>query len=134
MPTATSHRPIHRRRWWMPACFIAIGLVLLAAYWAGDRLGTGVGALGVMTAVAAVFFFGTRSETLQALGGAGRDERWTIIDLRATTFAGLTVMTATLGAWVYEIAQGEDGSPYGMLCTVFGVAYVAAVAVLQIRS
>ena len=134
MPTATSHEPIYRRRWWMPAVSIAIGLAMLVAYWIGDDLGGGLGALGVMTAVAALFYFGTRSETLQALGGPGRDERWAMIDLRATTFAGMSAVLVALGAWLYEIARGEDGSPYGMLCAVAGVAYVVAVAVLRART
>jgi hypothetical protein len=118
----------------MPAVSIAIGLAMLVAYWIGDDLGGGLGALGVMTAVAALFYFGTRSETLQALGGPGRDERWAMIDLRATTFAGMSAVLVALGAWLYEIARGEDGSPYGMLCAVAGVAYVVAVAVLRART
>ena len=134
MPTATSHEPMYRRRWWMPAVSIAIGLVMLVAYWIGDDLGAGLGALGVMTAVGALFYFGTRSETLQGLGGPGRDERWAMIDLRATTFAGMSAVVVALGAWLYEIARGEDGSPYGMLCTVAGVAYIVAVGVLRLRT
>jgi hypothetical protein len=134
MPTATSHEPIHRRRWWMPAISVAIGLAMLGAYWIGDDLGAGLGALGVMTAVGALFFFGTGSETLQGLAGPGRDERWAMIDLRATTFAGMTAITFALGAFLYEIARGEDGSPYGILCTVAGVAYILAIGVLRLRS
>ncbi len=134
MPTATRHEPIHHRRWWMPVISIAIGLAMLAAYWIGDDVGAGLGALGVMTAVAALFFFGTRSETLQGLGGPGRDERWAMIDLRATTFAGMSAVVVALGAWLYEIARGEDGSPYGILCTVAGVAYILAIGVLRLRS
>jgi hypothetical protein len=118
----------------MPVISIAIGLAMLAAYWIGDDVGAGLGALGVMTAVAALFFFGTRSETLQGLGGPGRDERWAMIDLRATTFAGMSAVVVALGAWLYEIARGEDGSPYGILCTVAGVAYILAIGVLRLRS
>ena len=134
MPTATRNEPIHCRRWWTPVISIAIGLLMLAAYWAGDELGSGLGALGVMVAVAVVFFFCTRRETLQALGGPGRDERWAMIDLRATTFAGMATVLAAFGAFLYEITQGEDGSPYGTLCAVFGAGYVIAVAVLRVRS
>jgi uncharacterized membrane protein YgaE (UPF0421/DUF939 family) len=53
----------------MPAASLAIGLAMLVAYWIGDDRGAGFGALGVMSAVAALFYFGTRSETLQGLGG-----------------------------------------------------------------
>ena len=45
-----------------------------------------------------------------------------------------SIVAVALGAWLYEIARGEDGSPYGMLCTVAGVAYIAAIGVLRLRS
>jgi hypothetical protein len=57
-----------------------------------------------------------------------------MIDLRATTFAGMSAIGVALGAWLYEIARGEDGSPYGMLCMVAGVAYILAVGVLRLRT
>ncbi len=133
MPTATSRDPIHRRRWWLPAVSLAIGLTMLGAYWIGDDPGAGLGALGVMAAVAALFYFGTGSETLQGLAGPGRDERWAMIDLRATTYAGMAAITFALGAFLYEIARGEDGGPYGVVCTVAGVAYIVSVGVLRLR-
>ncbi len=57
-----------------------------------------------------------------------------MMDLRATTFAGMSTITFALGAFLYEIARGEDGSPYGILCTVAGVAYILAMATLRVRS
>jgi hypothetical protein len=39
-----------------------------------------------------------------------------------------------IGAWLYEVANGEDGSPYSQLGAIAGVAYVIAVAVLRRRS
>jgi hypothetical protein len=57
-----------------------------------------------------------------------------MMDLRATTFAGMSAITFALGAFLYEIARGEDGSPYGILCTVAGVAYILAMATLRVRS
>jgi len=69
-----------------------------------------------------------------ALGGPGRDERWAAIDLRASAFAGLIVITAILGAWLWEIANGDDGSPYGQLGAIAGIAYIVVVAFLRRRS
>ena len=43
------------------------------------------------------------------------------------------LITVVIGAWLYEIASGGDGSPYGTLGAVAGVAYVIAVAVLRHR-
>ena len=133
MPTATSHEPMYRRRWWMPAVSIAIGLAMLVAYWIGDDVGDGLGALGVMAALAALFFFGGRSETLSGLGGPGRDERWEAIDLRASAFAGLVSISVIIGAWLWEIAHGDDGSPYAQLGAIAGVAYIVGVALFRWR-
>jgi hypothetical protein len=96
----------------------------------------GHGAMGfaVMAGVGALFGFGRRSETLQGLGGPGRDERWEAIDVRATAATGLVTIAAILGAWLYEIANGRDGSPYGQLAALAGLACIVAVAVLHRRA
>jgi hypothetical protein len=118
----------------MPAFSLFLGLLMLGAFWIGGNPGDGPACLGVMAAVAALFAFGGRSETLRGLGGPGRDERWAMIDLRATAFAGLVTILAIIGAWLVAIAGGEDGSPYGQLGAVAGVAYVVGVALLRWRS
>jgi len=56
------------------------------------------------------------------------------IDVRARAVSGLVVMVATAGAWLYELAEGRDGSPYGQLLAIGGIAYVAAIAFLRRRS
>jgi hypothetical protein len=38
-----------------------------------------------------------------------------------------------IGCWLVEIAKGRDGSPYGQLGAVAGLAYVVAVAILRVR-
>jgi hypothetical protein len=82
--------------------------------------------------LAAMFYFGgPRSDTLGGIGGTGRDERWAAIDLRASAFGGLVVILAAMGAWLYELADGRDGSPYGQLLAVGGVAYIVAIALLR---
>jgi hypothetical protein len=75
-----------------------------------------------------------RSETLSGLGGPGRDERWAKIDVHATALAGMVVLLVVIGAWLVEVARGNDGNPYGLIAAVGGVAYVVAVAVLRWRS
>jgi hypothetical protein len=132
MPTA--RREIWRSRWFMPAFSVFLGLLMLAAFWIGDRPGDGVVSLGVMAAVGALFLFGGRSETLRGLGGPGRDERWAMIDLRATAFAGIVTILVIIGAWLVEIARGGDGNPYGALGAVAGLAYIVGVALLRWRS
>jgi hypothetical protein len=87
----------------------------------------------VMVGVAAVILFGGRSETIRGLRGDGKDERFRQIDLAATAIAGSVVITAIIGAFVVEVARGEDGSPYAQLGAIGGVAYLVAVVVLRVR-
>ena len=140
MSTTTPNRTdpmnrLYRTRWFIPAFALFLGVVIFAAYWIGDEPGVGAGAVGVMAVMAAIFWFGARrSETLSGLGGPGRDERWQQIDVHATALAGLVVLIAIIAAWLVEVAQGEDGSPYTQLGALGGVSYVLAVAFLRWRS
>ncbi len=125
---------IMRKRWFMPSFCLVLGALMFGAFAVGDNVGEGAISFGVMAALGAVFLFGRRSETLQGLGGPGRDERWAKIDLHATALSGLVLILAVIGCWLYEIANGRDGSPYSQLGAVAGVAYIAAVALLRWRS
>ena len=127
-------RSLYRSRWFMPAFSTFLGLLILGAFVAADDLGTGVAGLGMMVAVGLVFLIGgRRSETLAGLGGPGRDERWEMIDTRATAFAGSVLIAALIACWLWNIAHGGDGSPYGQLMAITGVAYIAGVALLRWR-
>jgi hypothetical protein len=118
----------------MPGFSLTLGLLIFAAFAIGGDVAGGAICLGIMAFVGAVFLVGSRSETLQGLGGPGRDERWAMIDLRATALAGLVLITALIAAWLWEIAHGDDGSPYGQLLAIGGLAYILAVALLRVRS
>ena len=127
-------KSITSSRWWMPLFSLGLGAIMFAAFAIGGAAGDGAFAFGVMAVLAAVFAFGApRSETLGGLGGPGRDERWAMIDLRATALSGLVVILAIIGGWLYEIASGRDGNPFTWLAAVAGVAYIVAVAVLRRR-
>jgi hypothetical protein len=39
-----------------------------------------------------------------------------------------------LGLWLWEIAHGRDGNPYGSLGALAGVAYIIGVAWLRFRA
>ena len=56
-----------------------------------------------------------------------------MIDLRASALAGFALITAVIGAFLYEIANGEDGEPYSQLGAVAGVAYIVGLAVGRAR-
>ena len=123
-----------RSRWWMPAFSLCLGALVLAAMWIGGDRDSGLKSFAVFVAVAALFALGGRSDTLRGLGGPGRDERWAMIDLRASAVAGLVVILVLAGCWLWELAHGRDGSPYGQVMAVGGIAYIAAVVVLRRRS
>jgi hypothetical protein len=125
---------LFRSRWWMPSFCLFLGALMFAAFAIGGEPGQGAISFGIMALLGAVFLFGRRSETLQGLGGPGRDERWAMIDINATAAAGLVLILTVLGAWLYEIANGDDGNPFGWLAAVAGLAYIAAVAFFRWRS
>ena len=123
-----------RSRWWAPLYSVGLGAIVFAAFAIGGNAGDGAKAFALFLVVAALFWFGSpRSDTLGGLGGTGRDERWAAIDLRASAFAGLVVIVANIAAWLWEIANGDDGEPYAQLCAVAGVAYILAIAFLRWR-
>jgi hypothetical protein len=122
-----------RSRWWMPSFALFLGLVMFVAFAIGGDVGQGVVSLLIMAALGALFLFARRSETIQGLGGPGRDERWAMIDLRATAIAGSVTIVFVIGAWLYEVARGEDGSEFALIGFVAGLSYVVAVAVLRWR-
>ena len=130
----TTMHNVFRSRWWMPAFSVALGVAILIAGWAGGDLAFGLFGLGLMTVFGAMFLFGGRSEMLSGLGGPGRDERWEAIDLRATAGAGLVLICVVIGAWLWEVGNGRDGSPYTQLGAIAGFSYVVAVAIIRWRS
>lgn len=126
-------RDFTRSRWWMPAFCVFLGAVMFAAFAIGDNVAQGAISFAIMASLGAVFLFGRRSETLRGLAGPDRDERWAMIDLRATAIAGLITILFVIGAWLYQVARGENGDQYALIGAVAGVAYVIAVAILRWR-
>ena len=131
MPTTPNYM---RSRYFMPLFTLFLGALVFTAFAIGGDLTNGLFAIPLFVGIAAVFFFARRNETIQGLGGPGRDERWERIDVHATALTGLVLILVIIGAWLVEIAQGRDGSPYSQLGFVGGLAYVLAVALLRRRS
>ena len=124
-----------RSRWWAPLYSLGLGAIVFAAFAIGGNAGEGLFGFAVTAGLGLVFLIGgVRSETLAGLGGPGRDERWAFIDMRATALSGLVVLLAILVAWLYEIADGRDGSPYGQLAAIGGIAYIVGVVIGRRRS
>jgi cobalamin synthase len=121
-------------RWWMPAVGVLLGAIIWAAFSIGGNPSDGAKSFGVVALLAAVFMVSPRSGTLAGIGGHGRDERWAMIDLRATAMAGFVVTVVLMSCWLYELSQGHNGSPYGQVMAIGGVAYIISVALLRRRS
>ncbi len=122
-----------RSRWLLPLFSAGMGIVTLAAAWAGGQPVTGIIALGVMTGFGLLVLLAGRSETVRGLRGDGRDERFAQIDLRATAATGLVLIIALIVGWLTEIARGHSGRPYDWLCAIGGLAYLLAIALLRWR-
>src|SRR3954452_21437783 len=120
----TARRPWWRSRWWIPLFSLFLGALILLASWLGDSTREGLFGFAIMTLFGLVFLLGGRSETLRGLGGPGRDERWAHIDVYATAFSGLVVLSALIAMWLWQLAHGRDGSPYGQVLAIGGVAYI----------
>ena len=125
---------VTRTRWFLPLFSVALGVAFLVAFWLGDNRGEGLFALGLMSAIGAVLYLGGRFDMVRGLRGDGRDEYWEKLDVYATALAGLVTISAIIGMCLWEWGHGRDGSPYTQLGAIAGVAYVAALAVLRLRS
>jgi len=131
MSTRESERSL--TYWIVPATAVAIGIAYLVAGLVGGDTAFAVTGLLAMVAAGAVIVIAARwSETARGLLDK-RDERITAIDREATTFAGLSLITAVLVMFVVEVAQGRDGMPYSALGAVAGVAYIASLVWLRFR-
>src|SRR4051812_42808059 len=97
------HRSRTYPRWFMPAFSLFLGLLLFGAAWIGGDPGTGVGMFALMAAVAAVFALGGRSETIRLIRQP--DERWSRLDLVATSITGLVIIGVLIAAFLWELAH-----------------------------
>ena len=130
---STHESTVRHRKWVTPVTALVIGLGYLVAGVLGDNLEFGVFGLLLMVVTGSAFWLiGTRSETVAGLLDR-RDERINAIDASATQFAGMTTLVVVLGAFMVEIARGQDGMPYAALGAVAGVAYVVALVWGRLR-
>jgi Na+/H+ antiporter NhaD/arsenite permease-like protein len=126
---------LNRSKWLVPGFAVAMGLVFLAVQWANDDPGGGLVSLAIMVGFAAALVaFSSRSAVFEVMRNPQADERSSMLDLRATAFAGLVVILALIVAFVWDLAHGYDPSPYSQLGALAGAAYLVALIALQRRS
>jgi hypothetical protein len=129
--------PMHsgRVKWVLPCFIVGAGVAYLVAFTVGGKLQLGLEAFGVAFVFGAgLLIFGGRSETIRGLRGDERDERFAMLDLRATAYTALAVILAIIGGFIYEIAQGRSGAPYLWLGLLAGVTYIVSIVILRFRS
>jgi hypothetical protein len=126
---------IYKSRWLVPGLSVAMGMIFLGVQWASGDLGGGLVSLAIMVGLAAVLVaFSGRSALVDVMRNPQADERSAMLDLRATAFSGIVLILVVIGAVVYELARGQNPSPYSQLGAVAGVAYLVALIGLQRRS
>jgi hypothetical protein len=132
-PARKHARPWYRSRWFIPLFALAIGFVFLGVEWSAGHRIRGLYELAILAAVAAIFAFGGRSETIRGLRGDGSDERLRMIDRNATLLAGFVLIVWVCVAFFFEIAHNRSGSPYALMATVAGLVYIAAIVWQRLR-
>ncbi|MGH3447873.1 MAG: hypothetical protein ACRDP4_09650, partial [Nocardioidaceae bacterium] len=103
------------------------------AGWLGGQLAFGIFGLVLMSVVGVALLVARRRSATVKFLLDGRDERVRGIDVKATAFAGACVMLVALGAFIVELARGEDAAQFAWLCAVGGLAYVVALVFLVVR-
>jgi hypothetical protein len=126
---------LSKSKWLVPAFSVAMGMLFLGVQWASGDLGGGLVSLAIMVGLAAVLVaFSGRSALVEVMRNPQADERSAMLDLRATAFSGLVLILVVIGAVVYELARGQNPSPYAQLGAIAGIAYLVALIGLQRRS
>ena len=85
---------LHKTKWFLPLFSVALGLLFLAALWAGGEREAGIESLVIMSVLGLIFLVGGRSDLIRGLRGDGRDEYWQRIDVHATALAGNVLIVA----------------------------------------
>ena len=129
--------PFDLRRIVAPLIVLTVGSSL-AAITATTRFEGLSRLLMLITAVATVAFgvLAVRTGDLATILTAGRDERQSMIVLKAAAIAGVALMVICLGLACRHLLQREGHSPepYLALCAAFSAIFLTSVIAIQRRS
>jgi drug/metabolite transporter (DMT)-like permease len=122
-----------KTKWFLPLFCVVLGAAVFVAQWIGGNPRSGLISFASLAVFGGLILVGGRSETVRGLRGDGRDERFRMIDIHATAIAGVVLICTLIVVWLVELARGHDGSPYGQLMAVAGIAYLGAIAFMRWR-
>jgi hypothetical protein len=71
--------------------------------------------------------------SVQVMSGTG-DERVRSLYMRAVAFAGALMSFLLPAWWLVTVAQGDPNDTLALLCAIFGMTFIVAVAVLARRN
>jgi len=137
--TPEQQRPSEHRVWWttkwvVPVFSVLLGLVEWVAFAVGGDARAGAIGFFITAAFGALLLLGGRSESIRGMRGDGRDERWAMIDLRATALAGFAVIVAVIVGFIVEVGRGRSGNPYVWLGALAGFTYLIALLIGRWRT
>ncbi|HEY7266061.1 MAG TPA: hypothetical protein VH501_00065 [Solirubrobacterales bacterium] len=119
---------------WLPIWSLFLGIVFATASAIGGNLGNAAITLAAFVVFSAFLYFGARNETIGGLAEPRRDERWEMINQRATAFAGTVLVLILVVGSIVGLVQGDDGSPYIEVLGAGAIAYFAGALWLRSRS
>ncbi len=126
-----TRNPMLDRRWLMPLVPAGLGVVILAAEIANGDVAEGLVWFVLLAGVGALLAFGGRWQAVRDARGDGEDERELVITTRAMAASGQAMILVLTGAVVFELARGENPSPYTWVLAVGGAVF--GVALLALR-
>lgn len=86
----------------------------------GGHSQAGTLAFAIMVVFAIFLLAGDRSDTVRALRGGGRDERFELIHLKAATLARVSCRSPSLSSTWSKSRAATPGSPYDWLSALGG--------------
>ena len=126
-----TRNPMLDRRWLAPLVPAGLGAVILVAEATDGDLAEGLIWFAVLAALGALLAFGGRWQAVRDARGEPEDERDMMIATRAMAAAGQAMILALTGAVVFELARGENPSPFTWVLAVGGAVF--GVALLALR-
>jgi hypothetical protein len=120
----------------LPTAWFVVGCALAGAAYAGNMVGVSHALeIGTVVGAAVIVVVGRGSTDLGAVLRAERDERQSLLDVRARGVAALVVFVvcaAQTGRW-YANGHSQLAQPYLVVCIVEAIAYIASLLWLSIK-